>query len=82
MIAVKRHPSRHNTYVDAVAAVHPSLRTEPWLYFSEGEYTRTFEGLIVPLKPETKPKPLYNPHPAFILEDENGQPIIEKRIDE
>lgn len=61
MIAVKRHPSRHNTYVDAVAAVHPSLRAEPWLYFDEGEYTRTFEGLVVPLNPQTRPRVLKRP---------------------
>lgn len=66
MLAVKRHPSRTNTYVDAVAAVHPALKNEPWLYFNEGEYTRTFEGLVVPLKPRTRPKLLHNTHPAFI----------------
>lgn len=80
MLAVKRHPSRTNTYVDAVAAVHPALKNEPWLYFNEGEYTRTFEGLVVPLKPQTKPRPLYNPSPAFILAID--EPIIEKGIDE
>lgn len=61
MLAVKRHPSRYNTYVDAVAATHPALKNEPWFYFNEGEYTRTFEGLVVPLKPQTKPKLLHRP---------------------
>lgn len=61
MLAVKRHPSRYNTYVDAVAATHPALKNEPWLYFNEGEYTRTFQGLVVPLKPQTKPKLLHLP---------------------
>ena len=64
MLAVKRHPSRANTYVDAVAAVHPALKNEPWLYFNEGEYARTFEGLVVPLKPRTKPKLLHSPTPT------------------
>nr|DAF73046.1 MAG TPA: hypothetical protein [Caudoviricetes sp.] len=61
MLVVKKHPSRPNTYVDAVAAVHPALKNEPWLYFDEGEYTRTFEGLVVPLKPQTKPRLLHRP---------------------
>ena len=61
MLAVKKHPSRTNMYVDAVAAVHPALENEPWLYFNEGEYTRTFEGLVVPLKPQTKPRLLHKP---------------------
>lgn len=61
MLAVKRHPSRANTYVDAVAAVHPALKNEPWLYFNEGEYARTFEGLVVPLKPRTRPRLLHKP---------------------
>ena len=66
MLAVKRHPSRPNTYVDAVAAVHPSLRNEPWLYFNEGEYTRTFEGLVVPLDPQTKPRPMQPAKPTHL----------------
>lgn len=61
MLAVKKHPYLQNVYVDAVAAMHPALRTEPWLYFNEGEYTRTFEGLVVPLKPQTKPRLLHRP---------------------
>ena len=64
MLAVKKHPSRPNTYVDAVAATHPALKNEPWLYFNEGEYTRTFEGLVVPLKPQTRPKMLHRPAPT------------------
>lgn len=64
MLAVKKHPSRPNTYVDAVAATHPALKNEPWLYFNEGEYTRTFEGLVVPLKPQTRPKLLHRPAPT------------------
>lgn len=70
MLAVKRHPSRENVYVDAASATHPALAREPWLYFDEGEYTRTFEGLVVPLDPKRKPRPLYNPHPALVLEPE------------
>lgn len=61
LVVVKKHPSRPGTYVDAVAAVHPALQNEPWLYFLPGECTRTFEGLVVPLNPQTKPRLLHNP---------------------
>ena len=64
MLAVKKHPSRPNTYVDAVAAVHPALKNEPWLYFNGGEYTRTFEGLVVPPEPQMRPKLLHRPTPT------------------
>lgn len=56
MLAVKKHPSRPHVYVDAASATHPALQSEPWLYFNEGEYTRTFEGLVVPLNPRTQPR--------------------------
>ena len=64
LLAVKKHPSRHNVYVDAAAATHPALRNEPWLYFLPHEYTRTFEGLVVPLNPQTKPRLLHRPNPT------------------
>lgn len=56
MLAVKRHPARKDVYTDGKAALHPALQREPWLYFNEGEYTRTFEGFVVPLYPQTKPR--------------------------
>ena len=62
LLAVKKHPSRQGVYVDGKAALHPALHKEPWLYFNEGEYTRTFEGLVVPLKPQTRPKVLHRPN--------------------
>lgn len=74
MLAVKRHPSRENVYVDAASATHPALQSEPWLYFNEGEYTRTFEGLVVPLNPQTRPRVLKHPALADTTEltDQGG----------
>lgn len=69
MIAVKRHPSRKDAYADGKLALHPALQKDPWMYFNDDEYTRTDDGLVVPLKPETKPrllhKPLYPNDPAI-----------------
>lgn len=64
LLAVKKHPSRSGVYVDGKAALHPALHREPWLYFLPGEYTRTFEGLVVPLDPQTKPKLLHRTAPT------------------
>lgn len=73
MLAVKKHPSRRNTYVDAAAAVHPALGDEPWLYFLPGEYARTFEGLVVPLNPQTKPRLLHKPNPTATTKKGNDK---------
>lgn len=64
MIAVKKHPSRKDAYADGKLALHPALHKEPWLYFNDNEYTRTDDGLVVPLFSGVKPKLLCNPAAA------------------